>query len=227
MTQNGKPEGWRNKRPDYPKRHSDAARGIESGRFSQVGKPKYPIQKTVNHIATTKGFYAVDIRELEKINDRHGKHFFDKSSMRFFDSRAAQTGYIIGDKAFFVTSEQFHGSDGYSGERQYSVRVMDMNTGSVDTPDGFNKLSKSEAQSLLNRKVNDAIKNFLPEKMEIGVADGNARYLRTEVEDAQGKWNDSYKTTHGYWVIHEGKKHHVYFLKPASWSQTDDDGNPK
>jgi hypothetical protein len=227
MTQQNKPEGWRNKRPDDPKRHSDAARGIESGRFSQVKKPKYPIQKTAKHIATTKGFYAVNIEDIEKINDNHGLHFFDRASMRFFDSRAARSGYIVGDKAYFLTSEQFHDFKGYSAPRKFSLRIMDTNTGRIDTPDGFNKLSKSEAQSLLNRKVNDAIKNFLPEKMEIGVAGGNARYLRTEVEDAQGKWNDSYKTAHGYSVIHEGKKHHVYFLKPASWSQTDDDGNPK
>jgi hypothetical protein len=41
-----KPEGWRNKRLDDPKRHSDAARGIASGRKSDVRKPKYPANKT-------------------------------------------------------------------------------------------------------------------------------------------------------------------------------------
>jgi hypothetical protein len=42
MQMSSKPEGWRNKRPDDPKRHSDAARGIESGRFSEVKNPIYP-----------------------------------------------------------------------------------------------------------------------------------------------------------------------------------------
>jgi hypothetical protein len=36
-----KPEGWRNKRPDDPKRHSDASRGIKSGTSAKVGKPIY------------------------------------------------------------------------------------------------------------------------------------------------------------------------------------------
>jgi hypothetical protein len=44
-----KPEGWRNKRPDDPKRHSDASRGIKSGRKGYVKKPKYPTQKSVLH----------------------------------------------------------------------------------------------------------------------------------------------------------------------------------
>jgi hypothetical protein len=44
----GKPEGWRNKRLDDPKRHSDASRGIASGRFSDVKKPKYSSQSKVN-----------------------------------------------------------------------------------------------------------------------------------------------------------------------------------
>jgi hypothetical protein len=42
----GKPEGWRNKRPDDPKRHSDASRGIKSGRKSDFGKPKYVPSKS-------------------------------------------------------------------------------------------------------------------------------------------------------------------------------------
>ena len=36
-----RPEGWRNKRPDDPKRHSDAARGIASGSKSEVKKPRF------------------------------------------------------------------------------------------------------------------------------------------------------------------------------------------
>ena len=39
---------------------------------------------------------------------------------------------------------------------------------------------------------------------------GRALYIRTEEEDAHGRWNDNYYTRDGYYVIHEGRLHHVY-----------------
>jgi len=39
---------------------------------------------------------------------------------------------------------------------------------------------------------------------------GVATYVKTEVEDRYGRWNDDYWTRDGYYVIHEGKRHHVY-----------------
>lgn len=39
---------------------------------------------------------------------------------------------------------------------------------------------------------------------------GKAKFVKTEVEDAQGNWNNNYWSYDGYYVIHEGKKHHVY-----------------
>ena len=54
--------------------------------------------------------------------------------------------------------------------------------------------------------------NIVPET--IRTIDGLAKFVRTEVEDSQGRWNDNYQTREGYWVIHEGKKHHVYYKKP-------------
>lgn len=44
----------------------------------------------------------------------------------------------------------------------------------------------------------------------IRVAGGVAKFVKTEVEDKHGHWNDNYWTRNGYWVLHEGKKHHVY-----------------
>jgi hypothetical protein len=54
------------------------------------------------------------------------------------------------------------------------------------------------------------------EKRERGVAPtidtvaGKALFIKTEIEDKHGRWNDDYYTKDGYWVIHHGKKHHVY-----------------
>lgn len=42
---------------------------------------------------------------------------------------------------------------------------------------------------------------------------GRAYYVRTEIEDEHGKWYDNYWTRDGYWVIHEGKNHHVYKVR--------------
>lgn len=51
-------------------------------------------------------------------------------------------------------------------------------------------------------------------KKQINTADGVADYQGTEIENEYGKWNDSYQTKHGEWVIHEGKKHHIYYSHP-------------
>lgn len=44
----------------------------------------------------------------------------------------------------------------------------------------------------------------------IHVAGAVAKYVTTEVEDKYGRWNQNYYTRDGYWVLHEGIKHHVY-----------------
>jgi len=53
-------------------------------------------------------------------------------------------------------------------------------------------------------------KTFLKNaKKKINTIAGEAKYVGTEIEDADGRWNQHYETPM-YWVIHEGKKHHVY-----------------
>lgn len=44
----------------------------------------------------------------------------------------------------------------------------------------------------------------------INTVQGPARFVRTEVEDANGRWNDSYTTRDGYYVVHRGSHHDVY-----------------
>ena len=47
----------------------------------------------------------------------------------------------------------------------------------------------------------------------INTVQGKAFYVRTEVEDKEERWNDSYSTQDGYYVIHEGKEHHIYQVR--------------
>jgi len=50
-------------------------------------------------------------------------------------------------------------------------------------------------------------------KPYIDTMDGRAQYMKTEVENAYGNWNDNYYISRGEYVIHEGQKHHVYVVK--------------
>jgi len=59
------------------------------------------------------------IRAIKAANKERGHHFFEASTMRFFDSRILE-GVING--RYFVTSERFHGSNGYVADRRYTVR---------------------------------------------------------------------------------------------------------
>lgn len=76
-------------------------------------------------------------------NKAIGNHFFDRDSMRFFDSRI-ESGLL--DNKYFITSEQFHGSDGYSESRKYTIREAKPD-GKIETIGEFNSFkSKLEAK---------------------------------------------------------------------------------
>ena len=57
---------------------------------------------------------------------------------------------------------------------------------------------------------------------------GEAYFVRTEHENEAGRWKDDYWTRDGYYVIHRGKQHHIYKVKPGKpyvvelWSNQDD-----
>ena len=46
--------------------------------------------------------------------------------------------------------------------------------------------------------------------MYINTVQGKAKFVKTEYENEFGGWNDRYYTRYGYYVIHEGNRHHVY-----------------
>lgn len=73
------------------------------------------------------------IEGVKAANARAGYHFFEPSAMRFFDSRICPTLY---GGRYFVTSEQFHGSNGHSEPRRYSIREAQYD-GSIDAVGEF------------------------------------------------------------------------------------------
>jgi hypothetical protein len=143
---------------------------------------------------------------MQSINRAHGFHFFDKDALRFFDGKIETSGFKNGDTVLFVTSEQFHGSEG-SEPRKYSVREMNLKEGNIETIAGFQAFrTKQDAMRIIK-----LMQEGMPApKEDISTAAGKAEYYSTEVEDKNEKWDDSYATRDGFWVTHHGKYHHVY-----------------
>lgn len=72
-------------------------------------------------------------------------------------------------------------------------------------------------RSRLRHKSRETIKTRLQGVPEyINVMGGRAKFVRTDVEDSLGRWSGSdLRTRDGYWVIHEGNRHHVYLLSDS------------
>ncbi len=103
----------------------------------------------------------MEIVDISYIKNRHYGHFFDKSACRFFASRLSRDAYLSDDgkQAYFVTSEQFTGSDGHAQPRRYTVRKLNHDTGSIDTVGEFQQYASNngatrEAKRLANEIVN-------------------------------------------------------------------------
>jgi len=47
-------------------------------------------------------------------------------------------------------------------------------------------------------------------KTSIEIMGGTAKYVKTEIEDSKGRWNDNYYVKDGYYVLHQGSYHHIY-----------------
>lgn len=67
--------------------------------------------------------------------------WFSKDTTLFFHSRYPKVAYLLGDKAYFITSEQFN----RHSPRLYTIRVCDMATGQVDTVGEFQQYQTEEA----------------------------------------------------------------------------------
>jgi hypothetical protein len=96
-----KPEGWRNKRPDDPKRHSDAARGIESGHLSEVKSPIYPsVPKSTFHSE----FPSQKVKLIVRIH-RRGQKQIEKTELIIDDEEHAREKFREERKALGKLAE--------------------------------------------------------------------------------------------------------------------------
>jgi hypothetical protein len=83
-------------------------------------------------------------------NKAAGYHWFDKASIRFFDTKLPNIVKQGPGGVYFVSSEQFHGSM-RSAPRRYTVRSFDPVTGEVDTVGPYNELDRDEAIQLAKK----------------------------------------------------------------------------
>ena len=84
------------------------------------------------------------IDRIQQTNRERGFHFFDSSTMRFFRSRVLSQTFEGNNAVYFVTSEQFVGSE-YTAPRKYSVRSFNPESGDIRTVQPFNELTCSKA----------------------------------------------------------------------------------
>ena len=76
--------------------------------------------------------------EIIRANGQAGRFFFERDTMRFFRSRVCGSTLVCGPGGvYFVTSEQFQGSDGVRDARRFTVRKFDPADGDVTTAGQF------------------------------------------------------------------------------------------
>ena len=110
----------------------------------------------------------IDIEVVKRADRDAGRYWFSPGAMRFFDSRIPHTALKVDDKAYFVSSEQFHPSEGPPSPRLYTIRVCDLKTGVIDTyPDhstGWQKYrSGKQAMTVLKRILGELEANTCKE----------------------------------------------------------------
>ena len=93
-------------------------------------------------MATKYAEQYVTVYDMELRNKQAGQHWFDADAKRFFASRISEPVYPTPDgaKVYFVSSERYEREP-----RMYTVRVMDWDTGSVDTVGEFQEYKTSAA----------------------------------------------------------------------------------
>lgn len=91
----------------------------------------------------------LDVKQLHKI--RTNGHFFDKSTLRFFNSRILSHVKQDKEHIYFITSERYNDEPRY-----YTVREIDLETGEIETISKFQQFRYSS-------QAKQFIKNYMLE----------------------------------------------------------------
>jgi len=91
-----------------------------------------------------------DIDDIKMADRAAGRYFFEQSSMRFFRSRIGNTVYQGPGGIYFITSEQFVGSQ-ETAPRKFTVRRFIPDPVDIRTVSDFNNLTRSQAHTIAKR----------------------------------------------------------------------------
>lgn len=87
--------------------------------------------------------YHID--DFMRSYDRHNcGHFFDKDTMKFFNSRILYDSVVRNDKCYFITSERFEKMD-----RTYTVRIGEIHNDKLTVNDFESGLTRYKALKIL------------------------------------------------------------------------------
>lgn len=100
-------------------------------------------------------FKTIDFSTIKaRYNPGIGRHFFDRDTLRFFRSKLPRVGYEGQGGVYFVTSEQFVGSNRVASPRKYTVRKLE-GEGRIETVGKFNEMERAEAVALAKHYAGD------------------------------------------------------------------------
>ena len=95
----------------------------------------------------------IDLYDVKLANAQSGGHWFEPGTLRFFRSRLPQVAYQGPGGTYFVSSEQFRGSNGARAPRAYTVRRFHPETGDVDTVGEFQAYKHRSTADRAARKL--------------------------------------------------------------------------
>lgn len=107
------------------------------------------------------------LNQIVEANKKINHHFFDASSMRFFDSKILEHVYR---NCYFITSEQFD----YKSERLYTVRMCV--NGSIETVGKFQQFTTVTGAEIFIHELPE----HLPEAYKLASDQFNGRIRQTD-----------------------------------------------
>lgn len=81
---------------------------------------------------------------IHSYNKHNCGHFFDKDTMKFFNSRILSESFATNDKIYFITSERFE-----QMQRKYSVRIGEIHNDKLTVNDFESGLTRYKALKIL------------------------------------------------------------------------------
>jgi len=177
-----------------PARHSLAAKGI----------------KTVRKIKRAIPLKMKTIKEAEEeIQRKRDFEDYDLIESRYDHDDPDSDASI--DEEYRHESYDFRGyiDDMFHEFSEYDVKFEDW----VKTLEPDVQKSMANYKDEFKRRKKDQDIDYQRTHPPIQTVAGPAHYVKTEIADKNGRWNDDYYTKDGYWVVHKGIRHHVYKVK--------------